>query len=100
MACATAVVASAVGGIPEIVVPEKTGLLVPVDFDPDALFRPRDPDAFARGLAAALARLMADRALRERMGRAGRERAVESFSWAAIARQTNDLYGRLTGRDS
>lgn len=94
MACETAVVASAVGGIPEVVVPEETGLLV----DPrirEGTFDPEDPAAFSAGLAEAINRVGLDEGLRERMGRAGRRRAVDHFSWAAIARQTLDLYGRL-----
>lgn len=96
MACETAVVASAVGGIPEVVVPGETGLLV----DPrirDGTFDPTDPAAFSAGLAEAINRVGLDEGLRERMGRAGRQRAVDHFSWAAIARQTLDLYGSLLG---
>jgi alpha-maltose-1-phosphate synthase len=94
MACETAVVASAVGGIPEVVVPEETGLLV----DPrirEGTFDPADPAAFSAGLAAAVNRVGLDEGLRERMGRAGRQRAEEQFSWASIARRTLDLYGSL-----
>ncbi len=94
MACETAVVASAVGGIPEVVVPEETGLLV----DPrirEGTFDPIDPPAFSAGLAAAINRVGLDDQLRERMGRAGRRRAEGHFSWAAIARRTLDLYGSL-----
>jgi starch synthase len=94
MACETAVVASAVGGIPEVVVPEETGLLV----DPairEGTFDPVDAPAFSAALAAAINRVGLDEGLRERMGRAGRRRAEEHFSWAAIARQTLELYGSL-----
>ncbi len=95
MACETAVVASAVGGIPEVVVEGETGLLV--DFEPagDGSFQPRDPERFARDLASAINELMRDPARREEMGRAGRRRAVAHFGWAAIARQTLDLYESL-----
>jgi starch synthase len=96
MACETAVVASAVGGIPEVVVPEETGLLV----DPrirEGTWDPTDPPAFSAALAAAINRVGLDEGLRERMGRAGRRRAEEQFSWASIARQTLDLYGSLLG---
>ncbi len=81
MACGTAVVASAVGGIPEVVVPEKTGLLVP----------PADPSA----LAAALNELVHDPERARALGRAGRERAVGEFSWRRIAEQTLRLYRSL-----
>jgi len=97
MACETAVVASAVGGIPEVVVPGETGLLV----DPRILegtWDPADPAAFSAGLAAAINEVGLDEERRTRMGRAGRRRAEERFSWAAIARQTLDLYGSLLGR--
>ena len=95
-ACETPVVASAVGGIPEVVVDGETGLLVPVDLRLDDPMSPVDPDRFERGLAAAINTLMADPGARDAMGRAGRRRAVERFGWEAIARQTADLYRTLT----
>ena len=91
MACETAVVASAVGGIPEIVVGGETGVLVPVP-DPDATGTPRDHDAFARALAAAIDQLLGDPDRAAALGRAGRERVLERFTWPAIARRTADLY--------
>jgi glycogen synthase len=97
MACETAVVATAVGGIPEVVVPDVNGLLVPFEPDPADPMRPRDADHFERGLATAINELIADRARREAMGRAGRARAVASFGWPAIARQTVELYRALVG---
>lgn len=95
MACERPVVASAVGGIPEVVVDGETGLLVPVPLRADDPMTPVDPDQFERDLAAAVNRLMADATLRESMGRAGRQRAVEHFSWSSIADQTVDLYRSL-----
>jgi glycogen synthase len=94
MACETAVVASRVGGIPEVVVPEETGLLVDLTLSPGT-FEPIDPAAFSSGLAAAINRLAADPDLRARMGRQGRRRALEHFSWDAIAETTLDLYRTL-----
>ncbi len=87
MACETAVVASRVGGIPEIVVEGETGYLV--DYNPD------DTPAFTTGLAARIEEVMNDAALATRMGRAGRERASREFGWQAIAARTFDLYSAL-----
>ena len=97
MACERPVVASAVGGIPEVVVDGETGLLVPVQLREDDPMRPIDPATFEADLASAINRLMADAPLREQMGRAGRARAVERFSWSAIADQTVELYRSLLG---
>jgi alpha-maltose-1-phosphate synthase len=94
MACGTAVVASNVGGIPEVVVPEETGLLVDVGLKPGG-FDPADPAAFAAALADAINRLARDPALRERFGKAGRARVEAHFSWGAIAERTLDLYAKV-----
>jgi glycogen synthase len=96
-ACETPVVASAVGGIPEVVVDGETGLLVPVDLSPEDPMRPVDADRFERNLAGAINALMADPAARDAMGRAARRRAVSTYGWGAIARQTVDLYRTLIG---
>jgi starch synthase len=87
MACETAVVASRVGGIPEIVVEGETGYLV--DWDEG------DPAAFARALAARIEELLADPDLAARMGRAGRARVLERFTWPSIVDRTVELYGSL-----
>ena len=84
MACETAVVASDVGGIPEVVVPGETGLLVHYDAD--------DAVAFQRGLAAAVNELAGDPARAEAFGKEGRTRAVDVFGWAAVAEATVDVY--------
>ncbi len=95
MACGTPVVASSVGGIREVVLPEETGLLVPLDAWGGTNFEPRDPDRFARDLAAGINRLLDDPALRAEMGRRSRERVEQFFSWSSIARRTLDFYEDL-----
>ncbi len=94
MACETPVVASAVGGIQEVVVPEETGLLIPLALRAGT-FDPVDPENFSRDLAAAINRVAGTPALARSMGRAGRARVEARFSWSAIARKTLDLYGTL-----
>src|SRR3954471_7909755 len=83
-ACGTAVVASAVGGIPEVVDDGRTGLLVPYD--------PAGVAAFESGLAARIAELLADPQRAAQMGAAGRERVLSEFGWPAIAQDTVRLY--------
>jgi starch synthase len=95
MACETAVVASAVGGIKEVVVDGETGFLVPLEQMTESPFEPTNPERFARDLAARINQLMKDRHLREKFGTAGRKRAEEKFSWTAIAQKTKALYESL-----
>ncbi len=90
MACEAPVVATATGGIPEVVDDGATGLLVPVTQHPDG--EPVDPDRFVTGLAEAINALLADPARAGRMGKAGRERAIAHFSWSAIAERTVEVY--------
>ncbi len=94
MACKAAVVASATGGIKEVVVDGETGYLVPFAQDPVTSF-PLDPDRFARDLAAKLTELLADPEKCKRFGEAGRKRAEQKFSWTSIADQTIALYQSL-----
>jgi alpha-maltose-1-phosphate synthase len=95
MACETAVVASAVGGIKEVVVDGETGFLVPLEQAKGGSFEPTDADKFARDLAVRINQLMTDQQLREKFGKAGRRRAEEQFSWASIAQKTKALYATL-----
>jgi starch synthase len=90
MACETAVVASRVGGIPEIVVDGETGYLV--DYKAD------DVEAFTTTLAACLDKLLNDPALAAKMGKTGRERVLRHFGWPAIAAQTVKLYDSVLSR--
>lgn len=98
MACETPVVASAVGGIPEIVVPEETGLLIHFDAAGGGSAEPRDPEAFSRAIAGAVNDLMRSPGRREAMGRAARERVLAKFSWQRIAELTLDFYRDLLDR--
>jgi starch synthase len=93
MACETAVVATATGGIPEVVADGETGLLVPISQGPDGT--PHDPERFAADLAERVNALLGDPARARAMGEAGRARAIEHFSWARIAERTVDLYASL-----
>lgn len=100
MACETPVVASAVGGIPEIVVPGETGLLVPCETGGSDSAEPRDPAAFSRALASAVNELLSDPARRKAMGHAARRRVLDHFSWRRIAADTLDFYRHVAGATS
>lgn len=95
MACETAVVASAVGGIPGIVVDGETGVLVPLEARGATDFEPKDAARFSGDIAEAVNRLMDDEAMRRRMGEAGRRRVVEQYSWRAVAERTVRFYEEL-----
>ena len=102
MACETAVVATATGGIPEVVVDPHSGLgvgdgaqtgrLVPIDQATDGTGTPLDPDRYVADFAAALTEVVTDPDRAAAMGRAGRQRAIDAFSWAAIADRTVEVY--------
>jgi alpha-maltose-1-phosphate synthase len=99
MACEAAVVATATGGIPEVVDDGVTGLLVPYDPvapGPSGEVGPSDPAQFARDIAERVNVLVADPARADAMGRAGRRRVIEQFSWEAAARRTIDIYEAVT----
>ncbi len=97
MACEAPVVATATGGIPEVVADGETGLLVPIDPAEDGTGEPRDRELFARGLADRVNALLAEPERARAMGSAGR-RAIEHFSWRAIADRTVELYEALVSR--
>jgi glycogen synthase len=95
MACETAVVASAVGGIREVVVDGETGFLVPLEQMEQSPFEAINPERFARDLAERVNELMKSPELRKQFGKAGRKRVEANFSWAAIAEKTKVLYASL-----
>jgi len=92
MACETAVVATATGGIPEVVADGETGILVPIEQVADGTGTPIDPDKFVADLAAAMTQVIRDPKRAEEMGLAGRRRALDKFSWATIAQDTLEVY--------
>lgn len=95
MACETPVVASAVGGMKEIILPGETGILVPLAQQSSSPFEAIHPDVYARDLAAGLNSLISNPTLSQEMGKAGRARVLEHFCWSEIARKTLELYETL-----
>lgn len=95
MACETPVVASAVGGMKEIIIHGETGVLIPLEQQSESPFEATDPAAFASDLAAGINELMRDNDTRERMAKAGRERVLSTFSWSEIAKETLALYKKI-----
>jgi len=95
MACGRAVVASAVGGITEVVAHGETGYLIPVEQMTESPFEPVEPEKFSRDLADHINEIMADPAKQKAFGDAGRQRAIDKFSWGSIAKQTKALYETL-----
>ena len=92
MACGAAVVATATGGIPEVVLHGETGWLVPIEQVRDGTGTPVDEDAFVDDLGGAIVEAVSDPDEAARRGAAGRRRAVESFSWTSIAERTLEVY--------
>jgi starch synthase len=97
MACHAPVVATATGGIPEVVADGETGLLVPIEQADDGTGTPVDAGRFEADLADRLNRLLADEPMARAMGAAGRRRAVEHFSWTTVATRTLDVYRSALG---
>lgn len=95
MACETPVVASAVGGIKEVVVQGETGILIPLEQQDEAPFEAKNPDQFSRDLAQGINTITRDKELGKRMAKNGRKRVEETFDWRAIAGQVEALYKSL-----
>jgi glycogen synthase len=95
MACETAVVASAVGGIKEVVVEGETGLLINLEQQKSAPFEPVDPSQFSNDLADGVNKLIENKLLRDKMAKNGRKRVEDFFDWKAIAKQTVNIYKSL-----
>ena len=95
MACETPVVASAVGGIKEVVVQGETGILIPLEQQDEAPFEAKNPDQFSRDLAKGINTITRDKELAKRMAINGRKRVEETFDWMAIAKQVEALYKSL-----
>ncbi|MEV5050349.1 glycogen synthase [Arthrobacter sp. LAR12-1-1.1] len=100
MACGAAVVASATGGIPEVVEHGKTGLLVPIEQVTDGTGIPLDPEKFVTDFAEALIEVVSDPARARAMGEAGRRRAEEHFSWESITETTLEVYRSVLNEGS
>jgi len=96
MACGAAVVGTATGGIPEVVVDGVTGRLVPIEQVQDGTGTPVDPERFVSDLAAVLTEVVSDPVRARAYGEAGRKRAAADFSWTSIADTTRALYEELT----
>ncbi|WP_193104523.1 glycogen synthase [Brachybacterium sp. FME24] len=95
MACGIPVVASATGGIPEVVADGETGYLVQLEQLTDGTGTPVDPDRYVADLTAALVRMVSDPQRAKEMGEASRRRAAEHFSWTSIAERTLEVYRRV-----
>ncbi|KTS91308.1 glycosyl transferase family 1 [Microbacterium testaceum] len=98
MACGAAVVGTATGGIPEVVVDGVTGRLVPIEQVQDGTGTPVDPEGFVADLARVLTEVVTDAETARAYGEAGRQRAIDDFSWAAIAQTTAALYAEVSGK--
>lgn len=98
MSCETPVVGSEVGGIPEIIVEEETGYLIPLEAVSRTNFNPKNPEAFQKEFASKINQLLDDEKLATLMGKAGRKRVLEKFSWESIAKTTYTYYEEVISK--
>jgi alpha-maltose-1-phosphate synthase len=98
MSCETAVVGSEVGGIPEIIVEGKTGFLIPLEAVSRTNFNPKNPVEFQKNFASKINQLLDDENLATQMGKAGRKRVLEKFSWESIAKTTYKYYEEVISK--
>ena len=98
LSCETPVVGSAVGGIPEIIQEGKTGYLIALENVSRTDFNPKKPEAFQKNFAEKINQLLDDENLAKQMGKAGRERVLEKFSWESIAKTTFNYYEEVITR--
>ncbi|MCA6421803.1 MAG: glycogen synthase [Flavobacterium sp.] len=98
MACETPVVGSAVGGIPEIIVEGQTGFLIPLESVSRTDFNPKNPERFQKEFAQKVNHLLDNEELADKMGKAGRERVLDKFSWESIAKTTFNYYAEVISK--
>jgi glycosyltransferase involved in cell wall biosynthesis len=98
LSCETPVVGSAVGGIPEIITEGETGYLIPLESVSRTDFNPARPEEFQKQFAAKINLLLEDESLAIQMGKAGRKRVLEKFSWESIAKTTFNYYQEVINR--
>jgi len=98
MSCETPVVGSEVGGIPEIIVAGETGYLIPLESVSRTDFNPKNPDAFQKDFATKINILLRDENLATAMGKKGRKRVLEKFSWESIAKTTYNYYSDVISK--
>jgi len=98
MACETPVVGSAVGGIPEIIIEGETGFLIPLESISRTDFNPKNPERFQKDFAQKVNLLLDNKELADTMGKAGRERVLDKFSWESIAKTTFNYYAEVIAK--
>ena len=98
MSCETPVVGSAVGGIPEIIIEGETGYLIELESISRTDFNPKNPEEFQKNFAQKINLLLEDENLATQMGKAGRERVLDIFSWESIAKTTYNYYEKVISK--